>query len=259
MKKPWTYGSPKKIAWLIGIPIGELKAIAANTEKFYRPFIKEPEGKKARLIDQPVGRLKEIQGRLNVMILKKQLLPACLVGGVSGRDPLDHPRLHVGKKVVVTADVKDCYPSITNAQVFRIWRDRIKCSPDVANLLTKLTTRQGHLPLGAPTSTPLGNLVLEPTAVQIERLLQQYQMDFSQFIDDSAISGQTLQDSTITEVIRIFSRHGFRVGREKVKVMRSGKSQHVTGKAVNQKLVLPMKKRKRITAALHELSMLRPE
>ena len=247
------FGSPKRIAWLIGIPIEQLRTVVADVERFYDPFVKKEPGKKLRLIDNPVGQLKEIQRRLNKRILAGQSLPAVMIGGVRGKDPLDHPRLHVGRKVVVTIDVKNCYPSITNMQVFKIWRYRIGCSPDVASLLTRLTTRLGHLPLGAPTSTPLGNLVLESIVLAVKLLVEQHELRLSQFIDDSALSGASLSDAIIIDVVRVFSRHGLRVNRKKIKVMRSGSSQTVTGRTVNRTLTLPSKRRKKVKAALHEL------
>ena len=252
------YGSPNKIAWAIGIPRDRLEAVAKDAEGFYQPFLKRKPGGKPRMIDNPTGELKAIQTRLNAVLLRKLPLPTCMIGGVRGKDPLDHPRYHVGKKVVVTIDVKDCFPSITHAQIFAIFRHRVQCSPTVARLLTQLTTYKGHLPLGSPTSTALANLVLAPIILEIEQLTGERGFRPSQFVDDTAISGDHLDDRLVSELAKIFSRHGLGIGRKKVKVMRSGEAQVVTGKTVNTRTAIPVKRRRKVRAALDHLSRTSP-
>ena len=205
------YGSPNKLAWAIGIPRDRLEAVARVADGFYQPFPKRKPGGKPRMIDNPTGELKAIQTRLNVVVLRPLPLPACMVGGVRGKDPLDHPRYHVGKKVVVTIDVKDCFPSITHKQIFGVFRHRVQCSPTVARLLTRLTTYMGHLPLGSPTSTTLANLVLAPIVLEIERLVSEHGFTPSQFVDETAMSGDRLDNQLISEVVKIFSRYGHRI------------------------------------------------
>lgn len=248
------YGSPNKVAWAIGVRRERLEMVAKCAEGFFQPFPKRKPGGKLRIIDNPTGELKAIQTRLNVVLLRKLPLPACMVGGVRGRDPLDHPRYHIGKKVVVTIDVKDCFPSVTHTQIFHVFRHQVQCSPTVARLLTRLTTYKGRLPLGSPTSTALANLVLAPIVLEIEQLIARYGFKPSQFVDDTAMSGDHLDSQLISGVVKIFSRCGLRIGRKKIKVMRSGEAQVVTGKTVNTRAAIPVKRRRKVRAALDRLS-----
>ncbi len=252
------YGSPNKVAWTLRIHRDRLEEVAKDPERFYKPFSKRKPGREPRTIDNPMGELKAIQARLNVVILRNLPLPPCMIGGVRGKDPLDHPRYHVGKNVVVTIDVKKCFPSITHHQVFQVFRDQVQCSPTVAKLLTRLTTYKEHLPLGAPTSTSLANLVIAPIVLEIEQLIAKRGFGSSQFVDDTAMSGDHLDDQLVSETIKIFSRHGLRIGREKIRVMRSGEAQVVTGKTVNTRAAIPVKRRKKVRAALDQLSGMAP-
>ena len=252
------YGSPNKIAWTIRISRDRLEEVAKEPERFYQPFPKRKPGGKVRIIDNPTGELKTIQTRLNVVILRNLPLPACMIGGVRGKDPLDHPRYHVGKKVVVTIDVKECFPSITHRQIFQVFRHQVQCSPTVARLLTRLSTYKGHLPLGSPTSTTLANLVIAPIVLEIERLVGDRGLKPSQFVDDTAMSGDHLDNQLVSEVVKIFSRRGLRIGRKKIKVMRSGEAQVVTGKTVNTRTAIPVKRRRKVRAALNRLSRTLP-
>ena len=159
---------------------------------------------------------------------------------------------------MVTIDVKDCFPSITHTQIFDVFRHRVQCSPTVARLLTRLTTYKGHLPLGSPTSTTLANVVLTPIVLEIEQLVGGHGFKPSQFVDDTAMSGDYLDNQLISGVVRIFSRCGLRIGRKKIKVMRSGEAQVVTGKTVNTRAAIPVKRRKKVRAALDRLSRTSP-
>jgi RNA-directed DNA polymerase len=160
----------------------------------------------------------------------------------------------VGQPVVVTMDVKDCFPNITEKQVYTVWR-RLDCSRRVASLATKLTVFRGRLPLGAPTSTGLANLVLLPAVRRVQALAQAKGLRaLSQYCDDLAVSGPTLPHDFITLAVREFSREKIRIGRKKTEVMRRGSRQVVTKRLVNRRVALPLKERKNVRFALHELT-----
>jgi hypothetical protein len=245
--------SVEKFARLLGVPRETLEKVAESFANFYEPFPKKT-GKKPRTIDNPVEPLKSIQQKINKFVFQAIKFPNFIIGGVKGRNPLEHPMLHINKPVVVTIDVKDCYPRISNSCIFNIWHKQLQCSHDVAHLATKLTTRAGHLPLGAPTSNFLANIALFPCVSKTITLAEKDGFVGSQYIDDSAFSGKNLNDSLITEIIQEFSRQGFKIGRKKVHVMRGSGVQSVTGKTVNKKLNSSREGKDKVRAALHELS-----
>jgi hypothetical protein len=247
--------SLNKFAYTIGIQREKLKALAIRAESCYSPVMKKT-GNKLREIDNPAGFLKEVQKRINERILSTLSFPEYVIGGVKGRKPSEHPRRHIGKSVVITLDVKNCFPNITNQQVFDIWHKQLGCSHDVARLATRLTTRKGHLPLGASTSNCLANLALQPCLKSVVKTASQcgFSTDSTgQYVDDLAFSGDTLSEEFISAVVKEFSRHGFIIKREKIIVMRSNEPQIVTKKIVNKKVSLPIQERNRIRAALNEL------
>lgn len=73
-------------------------------------------------------------------------------------------------------------------------------------------------------------------------------------MDDMALSGHILPDEFLTLVIKEFSRGGVKINREKICIMRSNKSQRVTGKIINERLSVPISERHKIRAALNNLS-----
>ena len=248
--------SIRRFFYLVGIPRDKIEKVAENSDIFYSPFTKQTGGK-PRLIDNPTGILKQIQQNINQEILNHICFPDFVIGGIKGRKPTEHPQRHVNKKVVVTLDVKECFPSVTNSRIFEVWYKDLGCSSEVARLATKLTTTKGHLPLGAPTSNLLSNLALLPCIKKVVEIAESYGFSteaIGQYIDDLAFSGDYLHVDFITDVIREFSRHGYRIKRSKVKVMRSSEPQIVTNKLVNTRVSLPRQERGRIRSALHQLS-----
>lgn len=249
--------SIRKFSYLIGIHREKLEWLAENISAHYKPFLKKT-GEKSRIIDNPRGLLKEVQKRINDRILTKIELPLFVIGGVKGKKPYEHPSLHVGKRVVVTLDIKDCFPSITNSQIYRAWNALAGCSHDVAHLVTKLTTHKGHLPLGAPTSSFLANLALSECMRRVKKLADEANLAMSQYIDDIAFSGDELPIGFINAVIGEFSKSGYTIKRNKIEVMRAHERQVVTKKIVNRKVSLARQKREKVRAALHEINSIDP-
>jgi len=244
--------SLNKFAYCLGVSRVKLEDLVNHLVYCYDPFEKKTADKK-RVIDNPQGLLKEVQKRINDRILSSIELPEYVVGGVKGKKPTEHPQRHINKPVVVTVDVKDCFPSITNKMIFDIWHRQLGCSSEVARLVTKLTTRVGHLPLGASTSLALSNLALRPCLERINLIAQSCGLTMGQYVDDLAFSGDKLPDDFITAVVAEFQKHGFKINRKKVVVMRSNEPQLVTRKVVNKKVSIPLKERNRVRAAIDAL------
>lgn len=244
--------SPNKFAYCLGVSRVKLEDLVNHLVYCYDPFEKKKADKK-RIIDNPQGLLKEVQKRINDRILSSIELPEFVVGGVKGKKPTEHPQRHIKRPIVVTIDVKDCFPSITNRMVFNIWHKQLDCSPEVARLATKLTTRVGHLPLGAPTSLALSNLSLRPCLERVNIIAKSNNLIMGQYVDDLAFSGDQLPDDFITSVIAEFQKHGFRINRKKVFVMRSNEPQLVTRKVVNKRVSIPIRERSRVRSALNAL------
>lgn len=51
----------RNLAYVLGEKPIILKKIAANADKYYRPYVEKKRGKKPRAIDQPIGTIKDIQ------------------------------------------------------------------------------------------------------------------------------------------------------------------------------------------------------
>ena len=250
--------SLQDLAQVLGVPLNHLEYLARHAFSHYKPRF-DGEGAKTRLLDRPSDRLKRIQKLIKKRILDRIELPSYVIGGVKGQEPTEHPSAHVHKPVVVTIDVRDCYRSISNRRVFEIWRGRLGCSAQVSRLATMLTTFQGRLPIGAPTSTLLAILRILPAVERIAAIAEARGLTIRLYIDDLAISGDEISDEVVNEIIREFAREGIRINRGKVTRKGSGSSQRITGKVVNRRLAMSVADRNRVRAAVHELTQTDPK
>jgi hypothetical protein len=142
-----------------------LRALALGADSQYRPFTRRRPGKAPRPIDNPKDEIKEVQRLIRRRFLAGEALDpsvkACVKACVKGGSPYKNAKVHSKQRNLARIDVKRCYPSITNTMAYRVLRS-LGLGPEPARLLTRLCTRFGHLPQGAPTSDMLANLYLRP-------------------------------------------------------------------------------------------------
>jgi hypothetical protein len=97
----------------------------------------------------------------------------------------------------------------------------------------KLTTLHHHLPQGAPTSSMLANLALLPIHDEIAAVATEFDLRWSFYVDDIALSGSRAREA-ITPVVDIIHRHGHSV--HDVRVMSAGARHELTGTVPNRKI-----------------------
>ena len=215
-----------------------LRTLAEYANAHYSPFkcmkppkpFQRPTGKppKLRDIDNPSDELKQVQRKICKRLLDHLATPDFLYGAVRGRTIHDFAALHNGAELVVKMDIKNYYPSVTNDHVYRVWRIELGCSRVVANLLTRLTTFERHLPQGAPTSSVLANIYLASVFGPILLRSKELSVKRGAFVDDIVFSGavaRQLMDLTR----RTLGKDGISFSAKKREVLGSRHAKHVTG------------------------------
>ena len=246
---------------LLGHSRSELRDLAEHGVRYYapfphqrkeRPFARSVKSTKRRWIDNPIGPLKAIQSRIEQRVLNRVILPEHLLGGVRGKTIKDNAKRHFAAKFLVTIDIKSFFPSINPQQVRSVWRETLNCSPDVAYLLTGLTTCRGYLPQGAPTSTMLANLILSSFDGEIRAACDAHAVVCSSWVDDLAFSGEDPR-LIIASVIATLRGAGFRVSHSKIKVMGPGERKVLNNLVLGRFITVQKKYISRIRAGLHHL------
>lgn len=244
---------------LLGCGRDHIRRIAGQAGSFYRPFdrIEVRHGRtKERHIDNPTGELKELQNKIQRKILATVPIPRQMYGSVRGRSILGNALQHVHQPVVVTMDLKDCFPSIDDLMVFKVFK-ALGCSVGISSLFTKMTTFQRRLPQGPPTSPTLANLALRPLYEELQALAREASVTITFYLDDITISGEEVTGEFQNRLVTAISRHGFRVGRNKTHIMRRGTRQTTTGVLVSCHASAIPTLRQHIRNEIYELGNLR--
>ena len=251
--------SSQDLAWRLGIPLPKLLKVARQINKHYREWstIDHQKGK-ARNFKVPDTELKQIQQRILRKVLADFQLPVGAHGGVKGRSPRTNAERHLGKSLVVNIDIRDFFPSVDHRQVAKMFHREFGCGRQTTWLLTRLTTVNGQLPQGAPTSTMVANILLAgPVDVPTNQRATEDDIEFTRFVDDITLSGARA-DSLVNETAKSVSRIGLRTWRKrkKLKITPRSRRQEVTGLTVNSTTgpSIPRYKRARIKAAIHQLA-----
>lgn len=168
----------------------------------------------ARKINPPKGELKEIQKQINGYLVKNIEMPTYAFGGIKKKDNIRNARFHKGQKYVFQTDLKDFFPYITHQKVYEMFV-RVGFSHDVSSLLTKLTTYEGHLPQGSPTSTTIANLVFMPTGMALQTIAERERLRFTTFVDDVTMSSQTDFKHVVPEIVKTIVSSGFKISQGK--------------------------------------------
>ena len=217
-----------------------------------RPF-QTASPSKPRPIDNPKQGLSFVQKRIYRSLLRPVCFPEHVLGAVPKRSVRDNAERHLRSNLLVTLDIRQCFPSITNQHVYQVWANLLGCSPPVAKLLTELTTFNRHLPQGAATSPALANLFIWMIDERIRVLCQDLSVTYSTWLDDLAFSGERARE-LIQPAVEVLASHGLRVKREKIRIMGPRAVKALTGTRLGfQKIRAPKDKLSRVRSGIHKL------
>ncbi|MDY6947374.1 MAG: reverse transcriptase family protein [Pseudomonadota bacterium] len=250
----------------LGIPRATLATIAANAARSYRSWQKlYKRTGKIRTLREPSKELKEAQRRIARNVLLQIEIPAHVHGGVKGCSPRTNATPHLRRKWVASLDVRDFFPQIRHGVILRLFRKELGFGRDVSRLLTRLTTFDGGLPQGAPTSLALANIILwTPVDMPIAEEAATLDLRITRWVDDISVSGDDPRP-IINSVAKRLSQRGLRMYRAKarfqtkpkLKIVPRNQRQEVTGLVVNGKHpTVSRPRRDRVRAAIHQLNKL---
>lgn len=204
-------GSDSALAAALGLSVEVLHDFSSTASSKYSHFEIDKANGKKRSIASPNHDLKIIQKRINRFIFGNTQYPEYLFGGIEGKDYVKNANVHAKAQALITLDIKDFYPNIQSAHVFKIFKFFCNFPDPVATLLTNLTTLNGSVPQGACTSSHIANLVFYDTEHRVVREFKQKKLGYSRLLDDICISSpKTMPASTVTSAIDSVSKvlHG---------------------------------------------------
>lgn len=206
------------IAVAMGLEIDLIYKLARNSALLYLP--PEPTRIKGKIRNlEKVRRFYRLPLRKLHRYLQKLFPPPdCVHGGAKGSSCISGANLHLGKKLVCCRDIKDCFPS-TNPDEIRKSLLRRGFRPNVAWILTRLLTVNGHIPQGSPVSSDALNLLLYHSDLRLQRLAADKSISIERTYDDIVFSGEDesklneMSDAVENEIESL----GYKVNKEKKK------------------------------------------
>ncbi len=204
-----------------------------NVYKVY-PF-KKLIGKKERDLFNTDINFKSLLRRLNVLLCQLNI-PDFVYAGIPNRDFLDNALAHQKKAYLQSADIKDFFPTTSDSYVYGFFQNKLQTSPDVAKILTLLTTHHNinsnsrHIPQGFPTSTILSFLSYFDLFNGINNVCKQNDIHFTLFVDDMTFSShKRIPKSFLTHVNSIVKKYNLEIHPDKMIRTNPNKHKKITG------------------------------
>jgi RNA-directed DNA polymerase len=219
--------SPQMLADRLCISRDELNALVADPDPYKRWLDK----KSGRMIQEPRPKLAKIHRRIAVLLARIDT-PAYLHSAKKGRSYISNASAHSVDEGCVKIDVRRFYPSARAQAVFHFFLDRMACAGDVAGILAKLLTVDGHLPTGSSASPIVSYFAYEDLFDELAALAASFDCRMTVYVDDIVFTGTGATRRILYEAQRSIGRRHL-IG-HKTKLFRPGQPRIITGVAVTK-------------------------
>jgi len=151
-----------------------------------------------------------------------------------------HAKIHRNKKLVMSYDIKDFFPSITFARVRGMFMNKpFEFSSEDATVYAQiccLPDDNGALPQGGITSPYISNMICRKLDSRLLGFANERKLNYSRYADDLTFStNENVNFKKITEyVTKTLKEEGFQINEEKSRLMKKSDRQVVTGVIVNE-------------------------
>lgn len=221
--------------------------------KQFSPYI-DRKGK-PRLIEPPTYDVKIIQRRIKRLLYQIEF-PDNIFSGIPKRSYAQNAAYHAKHpiKSMYKIDIRGFFPSISRNSVYNFFLSKMQCSPDIAEILTNLTTVDiekansidleqihlflkskkvkctNHLISGAPTSQILSYLVNQDMFNELQTLSGANHIKMSIYVDDITFSGNChISNRFRRKVLEIIKKYNYKISGEKTKFYTKDYPKTVTG------------------------------
>ena len=208
-----------------------------------------------RTIYDPCRELKQVQRRIK-NLLSRISIPNWVFSGCKGVCHVDNGKYHEHSVYFIQSDLHAFYDSCSRESVYRLFKDRFKCSSDVSALLSDLTTltlEDGStvIPTGSPCAQLVAFLAYQDMFNELHNLASNHGYKFSLYVDDLTFSSKTPFSNPAIfkkKLLQIVKRYGHSLSLSKTSYRGADETKIVTGVAITKEGVsaIPNKLRYKI-------------
>ena len=169
---------------------------------------------------------------------------------------IDNVRIHANKKYLFKIDISKFFPNISRNKVYKFYLNKLQTSPDVANILTNLTTvdldlknqdnetmvevnsfikenfikERNHLITGSPISPIMSFLANSKMFEEMKLLADKHNISMTVYVDDVVFSSNNIIPSYFRKnVLDVLNKNGYAVSVKKCKWYNKPSIKKVTG------------------------------
>lgn len=185
-------------------------------KKPYNNYYKIINSKK-RLIEEPNNLLKRILRKL-LECLSVVELPTYCYGLSKEHGTIENARIHKNMVEILNFDISHYYPNTKSIYVEDFFKNKLKMSDEALEAVIKMTTCNGHLSTGSPTSPILAFLSHEGIFNRIYQKMSENDVNMSLYYDDLSFSANKHLGSWIYDYCKkSLKQHGLWIKTSKIK------------------------------------------
>lgn len=207
-----------------------LYQLSKNSDKYYKTYDIKKKSGKLRTISQPSKKLKGLQSWILINILNNLRVSNSCKGFEKGTSIANNAASHKGANSLLTIDLEDFFPTVTQKQVFNIFKT-VGYNNTIAVMFSNICTYNEALPQGSPCSPKLANLVAWKLDVRIQGFVGKRGITYTRYADDLSFSG--LHPLKVVQVIpmikKIIEDEKFKINSAKTRIASSARAKIVTG------------------------------
>lgn len=236
-----------------------LKLCAMNPE--YRSFSVPKRNGELRKIESPASGLKRIQKSLNFQLqgvylsMRPENVHGFIIRPAGNYEPfgiVSNARAHISRPYVMNLDIRDFFHSFRAIDVRNLFRGAPFHFPEaLSNLLAMLTTWHDILPVGAPTSPVISNLLSNNLDKKLAEFAADNEGIYTRYADDITFSFcKRIDENVILGIRKIITDSGLVVNDSKFRIRSDNSRQSVTGLIVNEKVNVDRRYIRKVRAIL---------
>lgn len=199
-----------------------------------------------REIEAPAPDLKNTQRRINeyLQCIYFGILTDAAYGFIINprkcepRNIVTNASKHLGCNYLVNIDFDDFFHQISQQRIFKIFQSTpFHFQKNTANLLAKLCTYKGRLPMGAPTSPALSNFACVLLDNELKQWADNHSITYTRFVDDLSFSSkQAITQQHLLEAMRIVEKNRLKIKSSKTKWFGKKQTKIITGLVLGEKV-----------------------
>jgi RNA-directed DNA polymerase len=239
------------LSQLLGIHTGTLTNIVIKSKSFYYDFEIPKRTGGSRLISAPYPVLLNAQKWIYENLLIKQPLHKNAKGFIKRTSIVDNAKEHLNQKFLLKMDIKDFFPSVKINRIISIFRN-LGYTKKISYYLASICCLDGVLPQGAPTSPVLSNIIAKRLDYRLTGLANKFELNYTRYADDFTFSGKKLPVRLIEYIEKIINEEGFKINKEKTKLLNEKKQKIVTGISISSgRMTIPKKTKREVRKNIH--------